>query len=149
MKALIQRAREASVVVAGETVGAVDRGMLVLLGVGPDDDEAHAEMLAGKVARLRIFPDDQGVSNLSLLDTGGEALVVSQFTLMADTRKGNRPSYVGAAGPELAESLYERFVDVLRGHLGAGKVATGRFGAMMAVTFTNEGPFTVMLESKV
>jgi D-aminoacyl-tRNA deacylase len=148
VKAVVQRAREASVTVAGETFGRIERGMVVLLGVGHDDDEAHAAMLARKAAQLRIFPDAAGVPNLSLLDTGYGALVVSQFTLMADTRKGNRPSYTGAAPPELAERLYEHFVRELRGHLSDERVATGRFGATMDVAFVNEGPFTLLLESK-
>ncbi len=149
MKAVVQRARGASVTVDGEVVGAIDRGMVVLLGVGHDDDEAHAASLARKVAALRLFPDEKDVPNLSLLDTGLSALVVSQFTLMADTRKGNRPSYVAAAPPEQAERLYEHFVARLRAAIGADRVATGRFRAMMDVAFVNEGPFTLLLESKV
>jgi D-tyrosyl-tRNA(Tyr) deacylase len=149
VKAVVQRAREASVTVEGEIVGAVARGMVVLLGVGHDDDETHAAMLARKVAQLRLFPDDAGVANLSLIDKGYGALVISQFTLLADTRKGNRPSYTGAAAPERAEALYERFVAELRSHIGADRVATGRFGAMMNVALVNEGPFTLLLESKV
>lgn len=149
MKAVVQRARAASVTVSGEIVGAIDRGVMVLLGVGRDDDEAHAAALARKVAALRLFPDAAEVPNLSLLDTGYSALVVSQFTLMADTRKGNRPSYAGAAPPEQAEHLYEYFVSELRAALGADRVATGRFRAMMDVAFVNEGPFTLLLESKV
>ncbi len=149
MKAVVQRARDASVSVAGEVVGNIDRGVVVLLGVARDDTEAHADMLARKVAALRLFPDTDGVPNLSLLDTGFGALVVSQFTLLADTRKGNRPGYTDAAPPELAERLYERFAEGLRGHIGAERVATGRFRAMMDVAFVNEGPFTLLLESKV
>lgn len=122
--------------------------MVVLLGIGHEDNEAHAESLASKVARLRIFPDRQGVPNRSLLDTGLQALVVSQFTLMADTRKGNRPSYVGAAPPDQAEKLYEHFVQALRAHIGTENVATGRFAAMMDVAFVNEGPYTLILESR-
>jgi D-tyrosyl-tRNA(Tyr) deacylase len=149
MKAVVQRAREGSVTVEGEVVGRIDRGMVLLLGVGRDDDAAHAAMLARKVAALRLFPDEAGVPNLSLVDTGYEALVISQFTLLGDTRKGNRPSYVGAAPPELAEALYERFVAELRALIGEGRVATGRFRVMMDVAFVNEGPFTLLLESKV
>jgi D-tyrosyl-tRNA(Tyr) deacylase len=122
---------------------------VVLLGVGREDDDAHAAALARQVAALRLFPDAGDVPNLSLIDTGYAALVVSQFTLMADTRKGNRPSYVGAAPPGEAERLYERFVAELRDILGPGRVATGRFRAMMDVAFVNEGPFTLLLESKV
>ena len=106
-------------------------------------------MLAGKIARLRIFPDERDVPNLSLLNTGFEALVVSQFTLMADTRKGNRPGFAGAAPPEQAEQLYNAFVQFLREQIGEGSVATGRFAAMMDVAFVNEGPYTVLLESKI
>jgi D-tyrosyl-tRNA(Tyr) deacylase len=148
MKAVVQRAREASVTVAGTIVGSIDRGMVVLLGVGREDTVAHATMLARKVAALRLFPDGDDVPNLSLIDTGYAALVVSQFTIMGDTRKGNRPSYIDAAPPELAEALYERFVADLRGHIGADRVATGRFRQMMDVAFVNEGPFTLLLESK-
>lgn len=149
MKAVVQRARAASVTVDGEVVGSIDRGMVVLLGVGRDDTEAHADMLARKVAALRLFPDGDDVPNLSLIDTGFAALVVSQFTLLGDTRKGNRPSYIDAAPPALAEALYERFVGALRELIGAERVATGRFRAMMDVAFVNEGPFTLLLESKV
>ena len=106
-------------------------------------------MLARKVAALRLFPDEGDVPNLSLVDTGFSALVISQFTLLADTRKGNRPGYSAAAPPELAEPLYELFVSELRAHLGSDRVATGRFGARMDVAFVNEGPFTLLLESKV
>jgi D-tyrosyl-tRNA(Tyr) deacylase len=148
VKAVVQRARDASVKVAGEIVGRIDRGVVVLLGVGHEDDEAHATALARKISALRLFPDGAGVPNLSLIDTGLSALVISQFTLMADTRKGNRPSYIGAAPPELAERLYLHFVARLTEVLGAGKVATGRFGARMDVMLVNEGPFTLLIESK-
>jgi D-aminoacyl-tRNA deacylase len=149
VKAVVQRARQASVSVDGEVVGAIEKGVVVLLGVGRDDDDAHAATLARKVAALRLFPDADGVANLSLIDTGYAALVVSQFTLHADTSKGNRPSYGGAASHELAETLYEAFVRELRTHVGAANVATGRFRAMMDVALVNEGPFTLLLESKV
>ena len=146
MKAVIQRARNASVTVDGEIIGAIEKGMVVLLGVGHADTAGNATTLAKKVAALRLFPDDNDVANLSLVDTGFGALVISQFTLLADTRKGNRPSYTGAAAPELANELYELFVAELRTLIGSGKVATGRFGAMMDVAFVNEGPFTLLLE---
>ncbi len=149
MKALVQRARNASVTVENEVTGNIEKGMVVLLGVGHEDDEAHSTMLAGKIARLRIFPDEYDTPNLSLLDTNYSALVVSQFTLMADTRKGNRPSYGGAAPPDIAERLYEHFVEELGNIIGADNVATGRFAAMMNVAFVNEGPYTIMLESRV
>ena len=148
MKAVVQRAKNASVTVEGGIIGHIEEGMLVLLGIGHDDNETDVETLAGKIARLRIFPDDQAIPNLSLIDTGLEALVVSQFTLMAKTRKGNRPSYIDAARPELAERLYERFVVQLKELIGATNVATGRFGAMMDISFVNQGPYTLILESK-
>ncbi len=123
--------------------------MVVLLGVGRADTEAHADMLARKIAALRLFPDADEIPNLSLVDTGYSALVVSQFTLLGDTRKGNRPSYADAAPPELAEHLYERFNEALRGIIGSDRVATGRFRMMMDVAFVNEGPFTLLVESRV
>ena len=126
-------------------MGAIGAGLVVLLGVGPDDDEATADDLARKSAELRIFRDEDGRTNRSLLDIGGAALVVSQFTLYADTRRGRRPGFTGAAPPELAERLYLRFADSLRG-LGIS-VATGRFGAEMAVSLVNDGPFTIWLDT--
>lgn len=149
MKAVIQRARNATVRVAEEVVGAIPKGMVVLVGVAADDTEPHAVMLAKKVANLRLFPDDNDIPNFSLVDTGYGALVISQFTLLADTRKGNRPSYIAAAPPELANALYNRFVEELRLLIGHNNVATGRFREMMDVAFVNEGPFTLLLESKV
>jgi D-aminoacyl-tRNA deacylase len=149
MKAVIQRARNASVTVDGRTVGSIEHGLVILLGVGQTDSDEHAAQLAKKIANLRIFHDENGIANLSLLDTGRSALVISQFTLLADTRKGNRPSYIDAARPELAERLYELFVSALRSFVGESKVATGRFGAMMDVALVNEGPFTLLLESRV
>jgi len=144
MKVLLQRVERASVSVAGREVAAVGRGFLALVGVGPDDGPATAVRLAAKVAALRVFDDGQGHMNLSLRDTGGEVLAVSQFTLYADTRKGNRPSFTGAAPPGPAEELYEAFVTALR---AAGvPVATGVFGAHMAVALVNDGPVTILLE---
>ncbi len=131
--------------VDGEVVGEIGAGLVVLLGVGPDDDEAVAEALARRTGELRIFDDADGRTNLSLLDVGGEVLVVSQFTLYADTRRGRRPGFTGAAAPELAERLYLRFADALRA-LGV-RVATGRFGAVMAVELVNNGPFTIWLDT--
>jgi D-aminoacyl-tRNA deacylase len=124
--------------------GEIGAGLCVLLGVADGDDDADAERLAGKVARLRIFENDDGKFDRSLLDVGGEALVVSQFTLIADTEKGNRPSFAGAARPEQAEPLYERFCDALA-QLGV-EVARGVFGARMAVELVNDGPVTIVLE---
>lgn len=145
MRAVLQRVSRAEVRVDGETVGAVGAGLVVLLGVGPDDDEAVADGLARKIAELRIFADDDGRTNRSLLDVGGEALVVSQFTLFADTSRGRRPGFTGAALPDQAIPLYERFASALEG-LGV-RVARGRFGAEMAVELVNEGPFTVWLDT--
>jgi D-tyrosyl-tRNA(Tyr) deacylase len=145
VRALLQRSSGACVRVDGEVVGDIGAGLVVLLGVGPDDDEAVAEALARRTAELRIFDDPEGRTNLSLLDVGGEVLVVSQFTLYADTRRGRRPGFTGAAAPELAERLYLRFADALRG-LGV-RVATGRFGAVMAVELVNDGPFTIWLDT--
>jgi D-aminoacyl-tRNA deacylase len=126
-------------------VGEIGPGLVVLLGVGPDDDEATADNLARRVTELRIFDDDAGRTNLSLADVGGAILVVSQFTLYADTRRGRRPGFTGAALPDLAERLYLRFADALR--LLGVPVATGRFGAVMAVELVNDGPFTIWLDT--
>ena len=145
MRALLQRTSGARVRVGDETVGAVGAGLVVLLGVGPEDDEATADALARRVTELRIFDDADGRTNLSLLDVGGAVLVVSQFTLYADTRRGRRPGFTGAAAPDLAERLYLRFGAALR-ELGV-EVATGRFGAVMAVELVNDGPFTIWLDT--
>lgn len=145
MRALLQRTTAASVRVAGEVVGEIDRGLVILVGIGPEDTEATADQMAQKSAELRLFRDDAGRTNRSLLDTGGGALVISQFTLYADTRRGRRPGFTGAAPPDEAERLYERFADALRG-LGV-TVATGRFGVEMAVELVNDGPFTIWLDS--
>jgi D-aminoacyl-tRNA deacylase len=145
VRALIQRTSRAQVRVGDETVGEVGAGLVVLLGVGPEDDEATADTLARRVTELRIFDDADGRTNLSLLDVGGAVLVVSQFTLYADTRRGRRPGFTGAAAPDLAERLYLRFAAALR-ELGV-EVATGRFGAVMAVELVNDGPFTIWLDT--
>ena len=145
MRALLQRTSGARVRVGDETVGAVGAGLVVLLGVGPEDDEATADALARRVTELRIFDDADGRTNLALLDVGGAVLVVSQFTLYADTRRGRRPGFTGAAAPDLAERLYLRFAAALR-ELGV-EVATGRFGAVMAVELVNDGPFTIWLDT--
>jgi D-tyrosyl-tRNA(Tyr) deacylase len=144
MRAVVQRVSGARVVVAGETVAEIGAGLLVLLGVAEGDADAEAERLAGKVARLRIFEDDGGKFDRSLLDTGGEALVVSQFTLIADTAKGNRPSFSHAARPEQAAPLYERFCAALAA-LGP-RVAQGVFGARMELELVNDGPVTIVLD---
>ena len=145
MLALVQRVASASVRVDGETVGEVGRGVLVLLGVVVGDSAAEADWLAAKVAGLRIFRDDDGKMNRSVVDVGGEALVVSQFTLAGDTRKGTRPSYVKAAHPDLAEPLYERFAAALADAIGR-PVPTGVFGASMEVASVNDGPVTLWLD---
>jgi D-tyrosyl-tRNA(Tyr) deacylase len=145
MRIVLQRVRKASVIVDGETIAAVGRGLLILLGVGPGDGRAEADALAGKCAQLRMFDDAAGKTNLSLQDVKGEALVVSQFTLYADTRKGRRPSFTDAAAPETAEPLVEHFAHALRA-LGI-PVRTGRFGAHMLVELVNDGPFTITLDS--
>ena len=145
MIALVQRVAEASVTVGGETVGAIGPGVLVLLGVVRGDTRAEADWLAAKIAALRIFPDDAGKMNRSLRDTAGEALVVSQFTLAGDVRKGTRPSFVGAAPPDLAEPLYRAFAARLSAELGR-EVPTGVFGASMQVELVNDGPVTLIVE---
>ena len=145
MRAVLQRVERAEVRAAGETVGSIGRGLLVLLGVGHGDDDAVARSLARRVAELRVFDDDDGRTNLSLLDVGGAVLVVSQFTLYADTRRGRRPGFTDAAAPGEAERLYRVFADALAG-LGP-YVARGRFGAAMAVELVNDGPFTIWLDT--
>ena len=145
MKAVIQRVSEASVCIDGEMVGEIGKGFLVLLGVRPGDAEGDARFLANKTVNLRVFSDAQDRMNLNVDNVDGEILVVSQFTLYADTRKGNRPSFIKAAGPELAEPLYEAYVAALRRALGDSRVATGRFGAMMSVRLVNDGPVTIEL----
>lgn len=145
MRALIQRVTRARVVVEKDEVGKIGRGLLVLLGVGNNDTEAEAAQLADKTVNLRIFDDSQGKMNLSLLDVNGEVLVVSQFTLYADCRKGRRPSFTWAAPPEKGEKLYLKYIENLKGY--GVKVATGLFGARMEVELTNEGPVTIWLDS--
>ena len=145
MRAVIQRVKEAKVEVKGGTVGAIGPGLLVLLGVGKDDTEKDCDYLAGKVTHLRVFSDDKGLMNRSLLETGGAVLVVSQFTLWGDCRKGRRPSFVRAAQPDLARALYEHFISLLRGN--GLSVATGIFQEMMDVHLINDGPVTLILES--
>ena len=148
MLALLQRVSRASVTVAGCVAGTIGPGLLVLLGVGRGDDAEDAVYLAGRVARMRLFNDDDGKMNLSTIDIGGAILVVSQFTLHADTRKGNRPSYTHAADPVPAEALYERFISELRALMGPERVAAGVFRAMMDVELVNDGPVTVLVKSK-
>ncbi len=146
MRALVQRVSEASVTVSGSVTGRIERGVLVFLGMRNDDTEARAEQLAAKVIKLRIFPDDEGKMNRSLADISGHLLVVSQFTLYGDTRKGNRPSYAEAANRDLAEPLYEHFVNCCRGQGIA--TFTGVFQAHMEVHLVNDGPVTLMCYSE-
>lgn len=147
MRILIQRVVCASVAIGGEERSSIGRGLLVLLGVGHDDGEEDIEYLAGKLVRLRIFDDEAGVMNRDVVQAGGEVLVVSQFTLMASTRKGNRPSYVRAAGEAVSRPLYERFTARVAELLGRS-VATGEFGADMQVSLVNDGPVTIWIDSK-
>ncbi|HPY31758.1 MAG TPA: D-aminoacyl-tRNA deacylase [Verrucomicrobiota bacterium] len=147
MRAVIQRVSEARVVIGDAVRGQIGRGLLVLVAVEDADTEADLEWLSGKIARLRIFNDAAGVMNLSVAEIGGEVLVVSQFTLFASTRKGNRPSYVRSAKPEVAIPLYEKFVARLAQDLG-WPVQTGEFGARMTVSLVNDGPVTLIVDSK-
>ena len=146
MRAVIQRVKQSSVKTNNEIVGRIGQGLLVLLGVAKGDSVADADYLANKITNLRIFEDEDGKMNRSLLETGGELLAVSQFTLLADCRKGRRPSFIAAAEPEKAIELYEKFVDGVR-QKGVG-VQTGRFQAMMEVALINDGPVTVIIESR-
>jgi D-tyrosyl-tRNA(Tyr) deacylase len=146
MRACIQRVSRAEVIVAGGSVGKIEAGLLVLLGVSQDDDRADAGYLAEKVVELRIFPDDQGKMNRSLAETGGSMLLVSQFTLLGDCRKGRRPSFIDAAPPEKGEELYLAFAEAVRAK--GIHVATGRFRAHMEVSLVNDGPVTMLLDSK-
>ena len=146
MKAVIQRVTEASVTIDGQVVGEIGHGILLLLGVCPQDGEKEAAWLADKVVNLRIFTDSEDKMNLSLMDVGGEMLVVSQFTLYGDCKKGRRPSYTDAARPEIADPLYQYFVRCIQ-DAGVPKVATGRFGADMKVALVNDGPVTLILDT--
>jgi D-tyrosyl-tRNA(Tyr) deacylase len=145
VRALLQRTTRAEVRVDGRVVASIGQGLVVLVGVGHDDDASIADALAQRVAELRIFRDGEGRTNRSLIDVRGEALVVSQFTLFADTSRGRRPGFTSAATPEKAERLYERFAAALREH--DIRVETGRFGAEMAVELVNDGPFTIWLDT--
>ena len=146
MRLLLQRVTSASVVVDRETIGAIDHGYLLLVGIGKNDTLSTVNKLAKKVVNLRLLPNEAGKFDKSLLDVGGGALVVSQFTLYGDARKGNRPSFIDAAPPELAEPLCDAFAEALRS-LGVSRVETGRFGADMKVTLCNDGPVTLWLDS--
>lgn len=147
MRLVIQRVTEASVSIAGELHSAIGKGLLVLVGIAKDDSEDDVRRLAAKTVALRIFDDDAGVMNRSVTDTGGDVLAVSQFTLMAATRKGNRPSYINAAGHELAIPLYNLYCSLVQDALGRD-VKTGVFGADMQVALVNDGPVTIIMDSK-
>jgi len=144
MRALIQRISSGKVTVDDRTIAQIGQGLVILVGIGRDDGEEQAAYLAEKIANLRIFEDEQGKTNLSVLDVGGEAIVVSQFTLYADTRKGRRPSFVYAADPDFAAPLVKRFAKLLHGH--GVPTQTGQFGAHMLVEINNDGPVTIWLE---
>ncbi|NLH72151.1 MAG: D-tyrosyl-tRNA(Tyr) deacylase [Verrucomicrobia bacterium] len=148
MRAVIQRVSEASVSIGGEQRAAIGRGLLVLIGIEEGDGDEDINWLSGKIARLRVFSDDQGLMNRSAQEIGGSILVVSQFTLLASTHKGNRPSFTRAARPETAVPLYERFVKRLEAELGK-PVATGEFGPMMQVSLVNDGPVTILIDTRL
>jgi D-aminoacyl-tRNA deacylase len=148
MRAVIQRVTESNVRISGESTGAIQQGLMVLLGIEPSDTEGDIEWLSAKIVRLRIFDDENGVMNRSVLECGGDILLVSQFTLFASTRKGNRPSYSRSAPPELAMPLYEKFLIKLEQDLGK-PVQKGSFGAHMLVNLTNDGPVTLIIDSKL
>lgn len=146
MRAVVQRSLAAQVTIEGQTVGAIDHGFVVLLGVGPNDTQTDSDYLAEKISKLRVFSDDAGKMNLALADVGGQILSISQFTLYADTRRGNRPSFTNAAAPALGEQLYQAFNAKLR-QLGI-TVATGEFGGDMQVSLTNDGPVTILFDTE-
>ena len=148
MRAIIQRVSRASVTVEGEVTGAIDRGLLVLVGVAADDTPEDIAWLAGKIAGQKLFPDESGRMNLSVTESGGGLLVISQFTLLASTRKGTKPSWHRAAPPEVAVPLYEEFVRAMETAIGR-PVPTGKFGAMMEVSLVNDGPLTLVLDSRL
>ena len=147
MRAVIQRVSRASVTVEGQKISSIEKGLLILLGIESEDTTQDIEWLAGKIARLRIFGDENGAMNLSLQDVNGQAIVVSQFTLHASTKKGNRPSFIKAANPSLAEPLYEEFIVTFESLLGKS-VGRGSFGAMMEVGLINDGPVTITIDTK-
>lgn len=147
MRAVIQRVSEASVTIDKQIKSEIRTGLLILLGIEDADTKEDIEWLCRKISNMRIFPDEEGVMNKSLLDVGGEALVVSQFTLHASTKKGNRPSYIQAAKPDVAVPMYESFVEELESQLSS-KVKTGEFGADMKVSLINDGPVTIMMDTK-
>ncbi len=147
MKAVIQRVTKASVVINNEIKSDIKIGLLILLGIEDSDNNEDIIWLTNKISNLRIFNDNQGIMNLSVLDVDGEVLVISQFTLHAKTKKGNRPSYIKAAHPDIAIPMYEQFISTLESQIGK-KVQTGKFGAMMEITLTNSGPVTIIIDTK-
>ena len=147
MRAVIQRVSRASVTISGQKVADIGAGLLMLVGIEEADTDEDIEWLTAKISKLRIFGDSEGVMNLSVMETGGDIIVVSQFTLHASTKKGNRPSYIKAAPPAIAIPLYEKFVSVLSGVIGK-KVQTGEFGADMKVELLNDGPVTIIIDTK-
>lgn len=147
MKAVIQRAKNASVTIDEEVTGQIDHGVVILLGIEASDNQEDIDWITRKISNIRIFDDEEGVMNLSLKDVSGRALVISQFTLHASTKKGNRPSYLKAARPEIAEPLYQQFISTLN-HLTESPCETGEFGADMQVSLTNDGPVTILIDTK-
>ena len=147
MRAVIQRVSEASVTVEGAIIGQIQRGLMVLVGIVNEDDTSDIEWLSNKIIQMRIFEDENGVMNKSLIEVGGEILLVSQFTLHASTKKGNRPSYIAAAKPEISIPIYEAMIHQLQKDLGAS-IQTGKFGADMKVSLINDGPVTITIDSK-
>ncbi len=147
MRVVIQLVKQASVTVEGKVISEIKKGYLILLGIETEDTQEDINWLAGKIARLRIFSDENGAMNRSILDANGDVIVVSQFTLQAKTKKGNRPSFIKAARPEIAIPLYEKFITQLESDLDK-KVHTGEFGAMMDVALINDGPVTILIDSK-
>ena len=147
MRIVIQRVRCCSVEVEGNTIGKIDKGLAILLGIEETDTQEDIDWLCGKISRLRIFDDDNGVMNLDIQQAGGRAIVISQFTLFASTKKGNRPSYIRSAGEKIARPMYEKFLTTLSGLLGT-EVAHGEFGADMQVSLVNDGPVTICIDSK-
>ena len=147
MRALIQKVKEASVVIKGKTTASIGRGLLVFIGIGLEDSETDIEWLSKKIIQLRIFEDEKNIMNLSVSDVQGDILAVSQFTLMATTKKGNRPSYIRAASPSMSEPLYEQFLKIMRSDF-SGLVQSGTFGADMKVHLINNGPVTIFIDTK-
>jgi D-tyrosyl-tRNA(Tyr) deacylase len=147
MRAVIQRVKKSELYIEGAIYSSINEGILILLGIGHDDDTEDIDWLSGKISRLRIFNDDEGKMNLSVQDIPGEIMVVSQFTLFASTKKGNRPSYIGSAPPEIAIPMYEAFIEKIKEVSGL-PVKTGEFGADMSISLINDGPVTIIIDSK-